>query len=1196
MYLKSIEIQGFKSFANKMMFEFHDGITAIVGPNGSGKSNVADAVRWVLGEQSAKQLRGAKMEDVIFSGTQTRKPLGFAYVSITLDNSDHKLPVSYEEVTAARRVYRSGESEYLLNGAGCRLKDIQELFLDTGIGKEGYSIIGQGQIDKILSGKPEDRRELFDEAAGIVKFKKRKASAEKNLEEEKQNVLRIKDILSEIEKQVAPLEKQAQTAKEYLKLRDRLKGLEVTLFLSEHERMSGQKEQTAGRISIVTDDLDDTTKRYDSTKEEYEKLQQQLDESGRRLEEAKASLGDRKIKKEQLEGRIRVLNEQVTGAVQNDGHYNERIEAVERELHSRETELEECSGKKTLLEDKLNRTETALSETEAALGGVQEELRTLDQSIDHSNSEIYEILNGNTTIKTKKQRYETMLEQNALKKTSLNQKLLKYKSDEAVFDEALNKEQEALRSISERITGLENENETIRKDVAALDSETASLKINRTKKQQDLMREKSRLDSLKNITERYEGYGQSIRRVMERKSSNPGIVGVIADIIKVAPEYETAIETALGGSIQNIVTDTEQTAKSMIEYLKQNRYGRATFLPLTAMDRNNAQTDRQNPGEAGVIGTAASLVEADSRFDGLIRHLLGRVLVVDHIDHAIAINKKHNHTLRLVTLDGELLSPGGSMSGGAYKNSGNLLSRHRELDEIKNKIKTYTGEEEELEQKLNRLKTVRIQKKEQSGQNRVTLQALYLEQNTAKLKYNQAELDKTSVMEDFHEITGECSELDAQMKELKANITELDSQLLGNERKSRDNENRIATIGQSANEKKKERDEIQVRNAALRLELSSYEQENRFLLETITRINSEMEKLDTEKHGLIENVENSGIIVERKKQEIERIRSESVQFDRDIERAGIEIIQSQQERDGLSERHKKFFQIREELSDRMIELERENTRLTGQMDKLVDQMDQQMNYMWEEYELTYQGALATPAENTEPDQNCKKDAQELKGRIKQLGEVNVNAIEDYKELSERYGLLKSQHDDLIEAETVLRGIIEELDQEMRKLFDEKFREIRERFDQVFKELFGGGKGTLELMEDEDILAAGIRIIAQPPGKKLQNMMQLSGGEKALTAIALLFAIQSLKPSPFCLLDEIEAALDDSNVGRFAKYLHKLTKDTQFIVITHRRGTMAAADTLYGITMQEKGISTLVSVNLIESELEPEPAGINQGTA
>ncbi|MFA9465755.1 MAG: chromosome segregation protein SMC [Velocimicrobium sp.] len=1185
MYLKSIEVHGFKSFAHKLVFEFHNGITAIVGPNGSGKSNVADAVRWVLGEQSAKQLRGSKMEDVIFSGTELKRPQGFAYVAITLDNLDHKLATEYEEVTVARRVYRSGESEYLINGSHCRLRDVQELFLDTGIGKEGYSIIGQGQIDKILSGRPEERRELFDEAAGIVKFKKRKASAQKNLELEQQNLCRIHDILSELEKQIDPLEKQSLVAREYLGLRDELKQFDVTMFLMEYDRIHSDLQDIEAKSKIAEKDIEESRANYEATKEEYEKLEQTLTKLNVRLDEKKNDSSESKIKKEKLEGEVKVLNEQIIATRQNRDHYKERVAFVENEIKTKSKQLKEYQDKRDSMKHALSEINVGQKQEEEKFLALQEKIEENRKSIEIFNAEIIDSLNESATIKSRLQHFETILEQSNIKKAELNQRLLQNKSNELAFEANIEKKLESLLTISESIRVIQSNNEVFENDKRTMANELLQLQEEKNQSFREYHREQSQLDSLKNITERYDGYGQSIKRVMEQKKNNFGIIGVVADIIKVEKSYEVAIETALGGSIQNIVTDNEGTAKKLIEFLKHNKYGRATFLPLTTISNRGSFREPAVLTEVGVIGLASSLIQADKKFDTLMEYLLGKILVVDDMDHAIAIAKKYHQSIRMVTIEGDLINPGGSMSGGAYKNSSNLLSRRREMETLEEKIVENAEKIKILEKKeqKNQLEAKKLQA--MIEENKGKLQEFFIEQNTAKMKYDQVLLEQNNNQLSLDEIKRENMELEGQARELKDAIRTLNETLQMNHERAKQNKSKIEISNQSMEEMK----EVEVNQRRiveeLKLSYSTKEQSGQFIIENMERIQNEINKLSIDLEGLLDSMLDGNTQSMEREEAIATVRETVLEFDERIASLDKEISEIIKEKEEIEKDHKEFFSKRENLSLHMNELDKEGFRLNNQKEKFVEQLDNQINYMWEEYELTYSNAYSLKIETQLSYTQMKKLVGELKSRIRALGDVNVNAIEDYKSMFDRFNLLKTQHDDLIKSEEALTKIIGELDEEMRKQFSFKFQEIKKQFDLVFKEMFGGGKGTIELVEEEDILDAGIRIIAQPPGKKLQNMMQLSGGEKALTAISLLFAIQNLKPSPFCLLDEIEAALDDSNVSRFAKYLHKLTKDTQFIVITHRRGTMAAADRLYGITMQEKGVSTLVSVNLLEDDLE-----------
>ncbi len=1185
MYLKSIEVQGFKSFANKITFEFHNGITGIVGPNGSGKSNVGDAVRWVLGEQSAKQLRGGNMQDVIFSGTETRKPLGFAYVAITLDNSDHKLPIDYQEVTIARRLYRSGESEYLLNGTSCRLKDVNELFYDTGIGKEGYSIIGQGQIDKILSGKPEERRELFDEAAGIVKFKRRKNTAIKKLEEEQQNLTRVNDILSELTRQLAPLEKQAETAKVYLKKKEALKQLDIQMFLVEMARIREQLKAVEEKYEIAQSDLEETCKSFDVTKTEYENLEKELETLEEEIQKSREQSTQKTLEKQNLENQIHLLQEQIHSAKQNETQYQERALALEGDIDKRKKEEQGYLEEKSQLEEKAAEFSKVQSQAQEAFKAIAIEIHNLEEAIESGKNEIIEILNQRASIKGKLQRYDTMMEQISIRKVALNQRNLTLRSEAAQLDASEEQYKVQKQEIEETIEKLIRQGnrceDQIKKYQAEISRATQQLENEKTA----YHREASRLESLKNITERYDGYGNSIRRVMEHKKNVSGIKGVVADLLKVEKNYETAIETALGGSIQNIVTDNENTAKGMIEFLKKNKYGRATFLPLTSMKNKKTFNNPAALKEPGVIGVASDLVQVEAEYEGLANYLLGRTLVVDHIDHGIAIAKKYQYTIRMVTIEGESLNPGGSLTGGAFKNNSNLLGRRREIDELHGNVEKLKLNIEKLQTALEEYRNKRNHFRDEAARMQESLQEQYIQENTVQMNLNSMSDKRAEIKQGYENLKRESAELEKQAKEIEENSQSIQLEMEASARQEAELEKSINEKQEELESKKKQETDISKELEKSQLEGAGITSRKGFIQENLRRIKEELENLTNQKETLFAGMEEGKAEALKKEADIEKIRQEIALAAKEEEEDKEKLQEALSQKEKMTQEHKAFFSKRDELSAKMNLLDKESYRLLGQKEKLEENQETQVNYMWEEYEITYSQALIDMPDELQERAEIKSAISNMRSEIRQLGNVNVNAIEEYKELSERHTFMKTQHDDLVQAEETLQGIINELDTGMRRQFEEKFGQIRVEFDKAFKELFGGGKGTLELDEEEDILEAGIRIISQPPGKKLQNMMQLSGGEKALTAIALLFAIQNLKPSPFCLLDEIEAALDDSNVTRYAKYLHKLTKNTQFIIITHRRGTMTAADRLYGITMQEKGVSTLVSVDLIENDLD-----------
>lgn len=1185
MYLKSIEIQGFKSFANKILFEFHNGITGIVGPNGSGKSNVADAVRWVLGEQRVRQLRGGTMQDVIFSGTEIRKPQGFAYVAITLDNSDHKLPIAYDQVTVSRRLYRSGESEYKINGSACRLKDINELFYDTGIGKEGYSIIGQGQIDKILSGRPEERRELFDEAAGIVKFKKRKLIAQRKLDDEEQNLVRVKDILSELEKQVGPLKLQSEAAKEYLKLKEELKGRDANLFLLEHKALQLQLSELDQKTSIVKGDWENASSQSEQLKKDFDRLEEENSASEEKIASTREEHSKSILLKESIEGQIAVLREQIRSEQLNEENRKERISSIDQELLGKEEQKQEYEKQREETKKQVAQAEQALTQAGQTLSETEQEMARLSKESEAAKAAIISALNEKAGLAAKSQRYETMLEQVDVRRSEVTQKLLRFKSDESVQEEELKKEEKRLEQIQEELDRLTELEEETAFRLTAAEEDGAALAARLSRSQQDYHISHSKLESLKNLAERYEGYGNSIRRVMEQKSRIPGIHGVVADLISTSKKYETAIETALGGSIQNIVTDREETAKELIEYLKKNRYGRATFLPLTGISARGGFTQESALREPGILGLASDLVEVKDEYRTLIQYLLGRVVVADTIDHAIALARKFRHTLRIVTLEGELLSAGGSMTGGSFKNSSNLLGRQRELSELQAACRKALQDVEETQKAIADNDRLKAQCSGEAAKLRETKQEIVLRKNTAQMNMERLLGKKQEIAESSADLVMENRELEFQLKEIRENRARLSREEEQLEQLQKEQEARSEQLSRKLSDAQQQKEETAKLLSGAQLTAAGIRQQDRFIAENVSRILKEESSLKEERQRILDGSGESEAVISEKLAKIEQLGRQILEETSKAQRLEEALAQNSEEKERLAEKQKSFFRKREELSEEIGRLDKELYRLESQKERLTERMSDQISYMWEEYELTYSGAQALKDETPGTIPEIRRAIEELKGNIKGLGNVNVNAIEDYREISERYEFLKSQNDDLAAAREALLKIIEELDTGMRLQFEEKFAQIRQEFDKVFKELFGGGHGALILQEDEDILEAGIQIISQPPGKKLQNMMQLSGGEKALTAIALLFAIQNLKPSPFCLLDEIEAALDDSNVDRFAKYLHKLTKNTQFIVITHRRGTMVSSDRLYGITMQEKGVSTLVSVNLVESELE-----------
>ena len=1185
MFLKNLELQGFKSFAGRTKLEFHEGITAIVGPNGSGKSNVSDAVKWVLGEQSAKQLRGGKMEDIIFAGTQTRKPVGFASVSITFDNSDRALPIEFDEVTVSRRVYRSGESEYRINDTACRLRDIEELFYDTGIGKEGYSMIGQGRIDKILSGRADERRELFDEAAGIVKYKRRKARAIKQLAIENDNLIRVNDILSEIESRVGPLKQQSDKAKAYLELKEELKKYDCNSFVMQSDKTGKELKDTEEKIAIATADFERANKEYEGTKEEYERAEEKINELNRREEEIRLETERLNKSGQELSSETGILSEQIRALkenIQNAAADKQRISDTVPET-SQETQAV-LDRKKSLEKsiEEFNKRQEALEKKRAELKALSDDTQ---EKIHRKREKIYAALSGQSEIKSLISRLEMQTEsvKESIEETKKDEGLKKdiISQHEAVLHDAKRELEQAEKRVARALEAKEELEKKIRENAA--DETEVSGQLHETRNA--CVKKTSDLEALRAVTERYEGYSESIRRIMNQKDKSSGVLGAVADIFKTDSGYETAIETALGGALQNIVTDTEKQAKELVEFLKREKGGRATFLPLDAIKHRGIIKKEQYAGEPGFIDIANGLVKNEEKFNVLADFLLGRTLVIDNIDNALKIARKNNYSLRIVTLDGEQLNPGGSITGGAFRHAGNLLSRRRriteaeyEIKELNEKISLLTSEIKKHEEVKEELK-IRF---EAAGEELVKAG---IERNTASIHLKNADEKKDELAKDSTgagERLGELGEkLQALNKELDKAREDLDK-LTGEEDLLR---KETQEAGELAIKNDEEAQRLAAEIEELKISYSSTLQENGYLDEQLERLHKEKDDRERQIRFISERQKTNELELSAKEKELEEAR---IRFDKTgsrIEELKAEHEKTETEREKINEQNKAFFAKREAVAETISLLDKELFRLNATKERLDGIIESITDYMWREYELTYSYAAEFRDEELTDLTEVKKRCEELKDSIRRLGDVNVNAIEEFKETNQRYEFLSAQHEDLVKATASLEGVINELDKGMREQFAKEFANINKEFSETFKKLFGGGSGSVTLDENADILDADITITAQPPGKKLQNMLQLSGGERALTAIALLFAIQNLKPSPFCLLDEIEAALDDANVGRFASYLNQLADKTQYIVITHRRGTMSAADRLYGITMQEKGISALVSVELKKDEAE-----------
>lgn len=1184
MYLKKIEVQGFKSFANKIIFDFNKGINGIVGPNGSGKSNVSDAIRWVLGEQSSKNLRGSNMQDVIFAGTALRKAQGYAYVSITFDNSDRFLDIDFEEVNISRRLFRSGESEYMLNGSIVRLKDINELFYDTGIGKDGYSIIGQGQVEKILSTKGEERRELFDEAVGITKFKRRKNLAIKKLENEKTNLSRAEDILNELEKQLKPLKLQATKAKEFLSLRDDLKVLDANMFILKEKSIQKELIEANENENILKNDLALVNKESQAITLDFENIDKEIICLDKAIEEYRQKLSTSNVELKDLYGQINVLKEQINTQIVSLEHKNNRKISIKNEIENKEKEnISEKQLKGEILSD-FKKQENENSALIDEINALNLKIIKIEKDLSSYNDLKLKQLDISSNLFAKMESIKSKISEQNIRRSELNARYLSINSENEILNKKIEDKDKDLKELIK-------EKEKFSRDILNLEkvSEEAKNKLKQLNYSLNnsnnlYQKYKANFESLKNISERYEGFGISIKKIMEKKKDISGIKGLVADILKIDKKYELAIEIALGAKIQNIVVEDEYIAKKLIEYLKENKLGRATFLPLSNTASGIEIKNKNILNEKGVIALASDLVEAELEYKALVFNLLSRVIIVDNIDNAINISKKYKYEYRLVTLSGEQFLPGGSLSGGAYKNSSNLLSRKRELKELETKL---DQEEKNIENY-----TIKIKELDSTIKGDI----LKYSENTSKLNNISNEINiinnninifierKEQIAVDIENLRLEIKNLDLQINENNLNYTNLEKEIDIVKNKHTINKEDEKILEENLKKLKLEIDIKKEKQRQSDIDIGLLKSKLEHIDIDILRIAKEIEGLEKEKISLdFEDsyeklIEEKNNHIKASNKRIDALNVELINYEKKIEE-----LNSQKEL--KAKKHKLIFAKKDDIMQRSSLLDKDIFRLQARKEKLEEKLADISNYIWNEYELDLKQCLLLRREEFSLASELKKKIDDKKKSIKNLGNINISAIEEYKNISMRYEELKLQYDDIIAASAKLQDIIVDLEKGMKKQFKENFHLINQEFNRVFNELFAGGNARLELEEGSEMLEGDIIIISQPPGKKLQNMLQLSGGEKALTAISLLFAIQNLRPSPFVILDEIEAALDDSNVDRFAQYLHKLNKKTQFIVITHRRGTMVNVDSLYGITMQEKGISTLVSVNLIEDKLE-----------
>ncbi len=1184
MFLKQLNLYGFKSFAEKTELEFVPGVTAVVGPNGSGKSNVTDALRWVLGEQSAKSLRGGTMEDVIFAGSDTRKALNYAEVAIILDNQEGKLPIDYNEVSVKRRVFRTGESEFFINDNPCRLRDIVDLFTDSGLGREAFSIISQGKVDQILNSKPEERRTIFEEAAGVLKYKRRKKKTEEKLAETEENLNRVQDILHELDGQLVILKEQAETAERFLAKQKELKQIEGALIVREIESLYAKWEKVKGELETQTDSeikLSNEIRKLEMATDDERKSQNELDEKVNHLQEELLSVSEHL---EKLEGRRQVLQEKSRNAIRN-------MEVLKDKIESEQAKNNKLLLEKNKTEQIISRKQAEADELNKQLSGKKRELTlldgTLDQTIESLKSDYVDFMNEHVSDKNELQYIEKQLDQQKIRLQRLATDKVKYENEKLSVEKKIEGKQKKLQELRDRISSFENEQQQVLKELDSLKEQREHQQSRLFQLYRDNQQMKARKESLETMEEDYTGYMQGVREVLKAKGTLlRGIEGSAADLIHVPKDLETGIETALGGAVQHVVVRTEADGREAINYLKKNRLGRATFLPLNVIKPKYLSTS-QKAGlqrHSSFLGVAADLVGCEKKYESVVRYLLGNVIVAKDLKGAGELAKLVEYRLRIVTLAGEIINPGGSMTGGASKQKrSSLLGRKNQLEQIKKELAVLERDISSTEIAVNTIK----QK---------------MTDFESQVSHGQAE--KKKLESALYELQSEVARLDIALKNTQEflSLSDMETKELAAEGETL--QLRKGKMAAAIKNKGQSILLLEEKIKDLTEEKSSQQSSKDQLLTAINQLSVQTAQLEEQLVAAKSNLKRIDASIEQTSFQAESAEKEWKAFESENENILGQMAELQKETEKTQTMREKTLQhisisrnerarLQESVTDKEVELKeltRQQKRSADQLkneelkvNRLELEMENFIKTLRDEFTISFERAQEVFTLSLEtPEAEQRRDA--LKRQISEMGTVNIGAIEEYERVNSRSQFLLEQQTDLIQAKETLYQIMDEMDDEMKKRFGSTFQSIQEAFQGVFTSLFGGGRAELKLTEPDDLLQTGVDIIAQPPGKKLQNLSLLSGGERSFTAIALLFSILKVRPVPFCVLDEVEAALDEANVNRFSEYLKKFSEHTQFIVITHRQGTMAGADVLYGITMQESGVSKLVSVKLEEERM------------
>ena len=1179
MYLKKLELKGFKSFPDKTEIIFEKGITSIVGPNGSGKSNVSDAIRWVLGEQSIKSLRGEKLEDVIFAGSHKKKHMNYCEVALTIDNSENILDIDYSEVTIKRIAYKSGESEFYLNNKSCRLKDIKEMLLDTGIGREGYSVIEQGKIDEILSSSANNRRRVFDEACGISKYRYKKLEGEKNLKNAKENLDRINDIYLEIEGQIKPLESQKNKAVKYLEIKNELKMLEINKYLKENEATVKELSETNSHKEILNSQMAAIDKDKNKAENEIVDYEESLLKLESKISDQSTNIFTFKSEIEKREANFNLLNEKILNLDANIDNKNKEIIKLDSSLIKNSKDIGELLADKEELSLKLKTLLQEKSKVEEKIKEQTQALRANEESSDKYKDAILNHLNDKNNKNLKLSAFNTNLENMKTRNSAISNDLSELEEKISKKNEEIVLKLELKENITKRLCDLNLEKKSIEENLNKC-IVNHKLSINEEQKLNLMINEcASKLRIYYDMEKQYEGYNKGAKEVLKNKALR-GIEGSVAEIINVSKEIEVAIEIALGGYLQNIITQNESNAKDAIQFLKERNFGRVTFLPLSTINGKALRED-ELPKVDGVIGIASRLINFDEKYDKIIDFILGKTILVEDVDIAIKLGKLTNHKYKIVTLDGEVFSAGGALTGGSIKNNNNILSRKRLIDELevekenfKEKMSNIVRDKIALEEKVDAL-TVSLTGFDEKIQDQklrditVDTETKSLEQEIKSLEVDIHKLKKedSSIKENMNYTQELCSKLSEEINQLTKECVELEEKIL---KLSQDkvsfkssyeedldvlNKNNLEITKYSETLNSKNKDIVRIQNDIKNLEKSVFETK------------AEVENFEKNRQDFNEEI----LIVKVEKQELVELYNAAI----------VKLDEYKLKKEQLLNKLKLNKQEFKLIEDKHQKLRESIYKLELRMDKLSNNQEMYYTRLWEEYELTHMDALEFKNEEVIID---KRKIENLKSDIKRLGNINIDSIKEYEEISERYLFYKTQKEDLEKSIDTIENFIKDVESNMKNEFSLNFEKINNTFVNVYSKLFEGGYGELKILDIDNVLDSDIEIIAQPPGKKLKNINLLSGGEKALTAICVLFAILLTKPTPFCVLDEIEAPLDDANIYRFGEFLKELSNKTQFITITHRRGTMECSDYIYGVTMQEKAISKVVSLKLEEAQM------------